>query len=307
MSKVVSNWTSKEQVKANVSTDSEQEQAQEQQPKDQGVSKTPPSTDPHHATNLGYTSATVVVSSFFRSNANDLLSTTTTQNQETTTTSSGFVNSLSESPQQQQQQRLETGQVSHTALMAALIHIMIGLGPFTSHLLPAQSAQVQREMLLASGVPVPSYSVSVAFLPLLGMLLIVLVYPNSFAIAAQRKHFFEQQARQALDSLIHSSHAESEDDDDDNNNGNNHILQFVSIGTGLDALQIRLSQEYPHVQFWEVDHPSTARVKGRGLYEMTKGRNVSSTSTESNIRQIPVNLGAGRSIPRPSSSIHANL
>ena len=43
------------------------------------------------------------------------------------------------------------------------------------------------------------------------------------------------------------------------------IRQVVVLGAGFDALAARLSQEFPHVRFFEFDHPATQAAKRRGL------------------------------------------
>lgn len=43
------------------------------------------------------------------------------------------------------------------------------------------------------------------------------------------------------------------------------IRQVVVLGAGFDTLAARLSQEFPHVRFFEYDHPATQAAKRRGL------------------------------------------
>jgi methyltransferase (TIGR00027 family) len=43
------------------------------------------------------------------------------------------------------------------------------------------------------------------------------------------------------------------------------IRQVVVLGAGFDTLAARLSSEFPHVQFFEIDHPATQAAKRRGL------------------------------------------
>jgi methyltransferase (TIGR00027 family) len=44
---------------------------------------------------------------------------------------------------------------------------------------------------------------------------------------------------------------------------NNGATQVVIIGAGFDPLSFELHQEFPSVQFWEIDHPATQRHKVR--------------------------------------------
>jgi methyltransferase (TIGR00027 family) len=43
----------------------------------------------------------------------------------------------------------------------------------------------------------------------------------------------------------------------------NGATQVVIIGAGFDPLSFELHQEFPSVQFWEIDHPATQRHKLR--------------------------------------------
>ena len=43
----------------------------------------------------------------------------------------------------------------------------------------------------------------------------------------------------------------------------NGATQVVIIGAGFDPLSFKLHQEFPSVQFWEIDHPATQRHKLR--------------------------------------------
>jgi len=45
----------------------------------------------------------------------------------------------------------------------------------------------------------------------------------------------------------------------------NGATQLVLIGAGFDPLSFELHQDFPGVQFWEIDHPATQRHKMRCL------------------------------------------
>ena len=145
--------------------------------------------------------------------------------------------------------RLKGGKPSHTAMMAAMCHVVIGTDLFSYHLVPEGSAQVQRDMLEASGIPVPSDFVGLFLSPFLRLLLSAVVHPYALSYVAARKTFFDEQTRNAIEG--------------------HGIRQVVAVGAGFDALSFRMSQEYKDVAFWEVDHPSTAKVKAVGLKTMT--------------------------------------
>jgi methyltransferase (TIGR00027 family) len=46
------------------------------------------------------------------------------------------------------------------------------------------------------------------------------------------------------------------------------IRQVLVVAAGYDTLAYRMANEYKHVDFWEVDHPATARVKEKALDAM---------------------------------------
>ena len=48
----------------------------------------------------------------------------------------------------------------------------------------------------------------------------------------------------------------------------NGATQIVIIGAGFDPLSFELHQEFPSVQFWEIDHPATQRHKVRTVYKI---------------------------------------
>jgi methyltransferase (TIGR00027 family) len=46
--------------------------------------------------------------------------------------------------------------------------------------------------------------------------------------------------------------------------------QVIVIGGGMDTLAIRLSESFLDVQFWEVDHPATSRLKKQALAKLER-------------------------------------
>jgi methyltransferase (TIGR00027 family) len=48
----------------------------------------------------------------------------------------------------------------------------------------------------------------------------------------------------------------------------NGVTQVAILGAGFDSLSSELQQEFPTVQFWEIDHPDTQRHKVRACSEM---------------------------------------
>jgi methyltransferase (TIGR00027 family) len=52
----------------------------------------------------------------------------------------------------------------------------------------------------------------------------------------------------------------------------NGATQVVIVGAGFDPLSYELVQEFPSVQFWEIDHPATQRHKVRVLSQVNVGQ-----------------------------------
>jgi len=68
--------------------------------------------------------------------------------------------------------------------------------------------------------------------------------PGQFEAFAYRKAYCERQVRDALDACF---------------------TQVLVLGAGYDTLAWRLSPDYPDVNFFEIDHPATARLKAKGI------------------------------------------
>lgn len=143
---------------------------------------------------------------------------------------------------------------SRTALKVALAVVTLGAKPGMEDLLPPGIVQASQELLLASGVVGPrtirwagsSRAVSVyeAFDWML---------PGQFEAFANRKTFFERQVREGVES---------------------GATQVLVLGAGYDTLGWRLAPEFPNVNFFEIDHPATARLKAKGIATMGKPNNL---------------------------------
>jgi methyltransferase (TIGR00027 family) len=46
--------------------------------------------------------------------------------------------------------------------------------------------------------------------------------------------------------------------------------QVLIVGGGFDTLALRLSESFPHVHFWEVDHPATGELKRQALQTLDR-------------------------------------
>jgi len=70
------------------------------------------------------------------------------------------------------------------------------------------------------------------------------------------------------------------------------VQQVVIFGAGYDTLALRLSEQFPAVQFIETDHPATQRRKIRAL--AAARRDFTRTQPPTNLRFLPVDLTRGR-------------
>ena len=137
---------------------------------------------------------------------------------------------------------------SRTAYKVALNLVTLGSKPGMDEVLPPGIVEATAALLTASGAAGArtvrwarsprSVSIYEAFDWLL---------PGQFEAFAHRKAFCERQAREGIAG---------------------GATQVLVLGAGYDTLGWRLAPEYPAVRFFEIDHPSTAGLKARGIEAM---------------------------------------
>jgi len=71
--------------------------------------------------------------------------------------------------------------------------------------------------------------------------------PGQFEAFAYRKAFCEQQVRDGIEA---------------------GATQILVLGAGYDTMGWRLAPNFPDVNFFEIDHPATARLKAKGIKQM---------------------------------------
>jgi methyltransferase (TIGR00027 family) len=77
--------------------------------------------------------------------------------------------------------------------------------------------------------------------------------PGQFEAFAHRKAFCEHQVREGIGA---------------------GATQVLVLGAGYDTLGWRLAPEFPGVDFFEIDHPATARLKAIGIAELGQRDNL---------------------------------
>ena len=143
---------------------------------------------------------------------------------------------------------------SMTARKVAANIVTLGQVPAMAGVLPAGLVETTAKLLVASGAvgvkamrwvrSAGMVKVYRAFDPLL---------PGQFEAFGYRKAFCDRQVRGAIAT---------------------GATQVLVLGAGYDTLAWRLAPEFPDVDFFEVDHPPTARRKARGIAAMGQRGNL---------------------------------
>jgi methyltransferase (TIGR00027 family) len=137
---------------------------------------------------------------------------------------------------------------SKTAYKVALNVLTLGAKPGMAAVLPPGIVDASEKLLIASGAArarIVRWSRSPRM---------VSVYeafdwmmPGQFEAFAHRKAFCERQVRDGIDA---------------------GATQILVLGAGYDTMGWRLAPEFSGVNFFEIDHPATARLKARGIESM---------------------------------------
>jgi len=143
---------------------------------------------------------------------------------------------------------------SRTAFKVALNIVTLGAKPGMAEVLPPGIVDATERLLLASGAASATWvrwarsqrmvSVYEAFDRML---------PEQFEAFGTRKVFCEQQVREGIGA---------------------GATQILVLGAGYDTLGWRLAREFSGVNFFEIDHPATARLKARGIKAMGQRDNL---------------------------------
>ena len=155
---------------------------------------------------------------------------------------------------------------SRTAYKVALNIVTLGAKPGMDKILPPGIAEATGELLVASG------AVGARGVRWSRSQRMVAVYeafdwmlPGQFEAFAHRKAFCERQAREGIAA---------------------GATQILVLGAGYDTLGWRLSREFPGVNFFEIDHPATARLKARGIAAMGTRKNLCLIAEDLGKRQL---------------------
>lgn len=157
-------------------------------------------------------------------------------------------------------------QPSKTACKVALNIITLGTRPDMADVLPEGIVDATEQLLLASGAA-STKALRWARSP--RMLSVYKAFdwmlPGQFEAFARRKAFCERQVCDAIAS---------------------GATQVLVLGAGYDTMGWRLAPDFPHVNFFEIDHPATARLKANGIKAMGERDNLNLISEDLGARRL---------------------
>ncbi len=143
---------------------------------------------------------------------------------------------------------------SRTAYKVALNIVTLGAKPGMERFLPPGIVQATEKLLVTSG------AIGARTLRWSRSRRMVSVYeafdwmlPGQFEAFAHRKTFCERQAREGI---------------------GDGATQILVLGAGYDTMGWRLALEFSGVNFFEIDHPATARLKDKGIETMGQRDNL---------------------------------
>ena len=145
----------------------------------------------------------------------------------------------------QEENPIRKDKPSRTAYKVGVNIISLGSKPGMENVLPAGIVEATEKMLVAAGaanetvVRVARSKWAVSLYEWFDWMM-----PGQFEAFAYRKAFCERQVRE----MIRAG-----------------ARQILVLGAGYDTLGWRLAPEFPGVDFFEIDHPSTAIPKAKGI------------------------------------------
>ena len=154
---------------------------------------------------------------------------------------------------------------SRTAYKVALNIVTLGAKREMEEVLPPGIVNATMRLLIASG------AVNAATIRWAHSRRMVSVYeafdwmlPGQFEAFGHRKAFCERQVREGIGA---------------------GVTQILVLGAGYDTMGRRLAPEFPDVNFFEIEHPATAKLKAKGIEAMGE---------RGNLCLIPEDLGKRR-------------
>jgi methyltransferase (TIGR00027 family) len=164
---------------------------------------------------------------------------------------------------------------SRTAYKVALNIVTLGAKPEMGKVLPSGIVQATEKLLVASGA---AGARTVRWASSQRMVSVYEAFdwmlPGQFEAFAHRKAFCERQVRDGIST---------------------GATQILVLGAGYDTMGWRLASEFSGVNFFEIDHPATARLKARGIDAMGQPKNLSLIAEDLGKRELVDVLKANNS------------
>lgn len=172
---------------------------------------------------------------------------------------------------------------SRTAYKVALNILTLGSKPGMDEVLPTGIVDATERLLIACG------AASATVVRLSRCRKMVSIYeafdwmlPGQFEAFAHRKAFCEGQVRDGIKA---------------------GARQILVLGAGYDTMGWRLAPNYPEVNFFEIDHPGTARLKAKGIHAMGSYDNLHLISEDLSKRKLVDVLKSQKSWDRESQGV----
>jgi methyltransferase (TIGR00027 family) len=155
---------------------------------------------------------------------------------------------------------------SNTARKVALNIVTLGAEPGLEEVLPSGIVDATARLLVESGA---AGATGVRWSRSRKMITVYKAFdwlmPGQFEAFAHRKAFCERQVRDGIGA---------------------GASQVLVLGAGYDTIGWRLAPEFAGVEFFEIDHPATARLKAKGIGAMGERANLHLVAEDLGKRQL---------------------
>jgi methyltransferase (TIGR00027 family) len=156
-----------------------------------------------------------------------------------------MIRKISKNPHKSNLISMHKDKPSRTAYKVALNIVTLGAKPGMDRLLPPGIVQATEKLLVASGA---AGARTIRWARSQRMVYVYEAFdwmlPGQFLAFAHRKTFCEHQVKEGI---------------------GKGATQILVLGAGYDTMGWRLAPEFSGVNFFEIDHPATARLKARGI------------------------------------------
>eukprot|EP00545_Synedropsis_sp_CCMP1620_P003344 CAMPEP_0119025628 /NCGR_PEP_ID=MMETSP1176-20130426/34047_1 /TAXON_ID=265551 /ORGANISM="Synedropsis recta cf, Strain CCMP1620" /LENGTH=263 /DNA_ID=CAMNT_0006981195 /DNA_START=1060 /DNA_END=1849 /DNA_ORIENTATION=- len=175
---------------------------------------------------------------------------------------------------------------SKTALIVAVLLVIVHTA--NDKVTPPGAAKAQLDLLkkvtLVNAGPLWFLTKNVSFCRFLCIICHTVVVPKFAEGLGFRELFMDQSVRK----FLRSNKAAKEDGSP---GAAPQQEQVLVVAAGYDTLCYRLAKEYPHVSFWEIDHPAAGGVKKEAIAKMGQPSNVhliAADLTQTDYKQVLV-------------------